>query len=83
VDPQTPDRHPDHVRLARDIDRVCRLEGEFVVRSGAVVSEYFDKYLFESDPVLLRRVAEAMVPSCPPTPTCWAAWSSAACRSRR
>ena len=26
MDPQTPDRHPDHVGLARDIDRVCRLE---------------------------------------------------------
>jgi orotate phosphoribosyltransferase len=51
--------------LARDIDRVCRLEGEFVVRSGAVVTEYFDKYLFESDPLLLRRVAAAMVPLVP------------------
>ena len=52
-------------QLAHDIDRVCRLEGEFVVRSGAVVSEYFDKYLFESDPLLLRRVAAAMVPLVP------------------
>lgn len=28
-------------------------------------SEYFDKYLFESDPGLLRRVAEQMVPLLP------------------
>jgi len=60
------DQQPDVIaELARDIDRVCRLEGEFVVRSGAVVPEYFDKYLFESDPALLRRVAEAMVPLVP------------------
>ena len=35
------------------------------MRSGQVVSEYFDKYLFESQPRLLRRVAEAMVPLLP------------------
>ena len=47
--------------LARDIDDCCRLTGEFTLRSGQVSSEYFDKYLFEADPVLLRRVAEQMV----------------------
>jgi orotate phosphoribosyltransferase len=47
--------------LARDIDARCRLTGEFVLRSGQVASEYFDKYLFETDPTLLRRVAEQMV----------------------
>ena len=51
--------------LARDIDATCRLTGQFTVRSGQVVSEYFDKYLFESQPRLLRRVAEAMVPLLP------------------
>jgi orotate phosphoribosyltransferase len=30
-----------------------------------VSTEYFDKYLFESDPVLLRAVAEALVPLVP------------------
>ncbi|OYO24359.1 orotate phosphoribosyltransferase [Enemella dayhoffiae] len=44
---------------------VARLTGEFVLRSGQVVSEYFDKYRFESDPVLLRRVAAAMAPLIP------------------
>ena len=65
---EQPDAHAEPAELAalaRDIDRVCRLEGEVVVRSGAVVSEYFDKYLFESDPLLLRRVAAAMVPLVP------------------
>ncbi len=39
----------------------AHLTGEFTLRSGQVSHEYFDKYLFESEPVLLRRVAEAMV----------------------
>ena len=52
--------------LAQDIDATCRLTGDFTLRSGQVVSEYFDKYQFEARPELLRRVAEAMVPLLPP-----------------
>jgi orotate phosphoribosyltransferase len=51
--------------LARDIDVRCRLTGEFILRSGQVATEYFDKYLFETDPDLLARVAAAMVPLLP------------------
>jgi orotate phosphoribosyltransferase len=51
----------DDATLAADIDAHCRLTGEFTLRSGQVASEYFDKYLFETDPTLLRRVAEQMV----------------------
>lgn len=47
-------------QLAREVDARCRLRGSFTLRSGQVSHEYFDKYLFESDPVLLRRVAEVM-----------------------
>ncbi|HEX3407023.1 MAG TPA: orotate phosphoribosyltransferase [Caulobacteraceae bacterium] len=47
--------------LAADIDAVARLTGRFTLRSGQVASEYFDKYRFESDPVLLQRVARAML----------------------
>ena len=47
--------------LAADVDACCRLSGEFTLRSGQVSQEYFDKYLFESDPALLDRVATAMV----------------------
>ncbi|HEY0774845.1 MAG TPA: orotate phosphoribosyltransferase [Nocardioidaceae bacterium] len=47
--------------LAHDIDASCRLTGEFTLRSGQVASEYFDKYLFESDPLLLARVVEQML----------------------
>lgn len=52
--------------LARDIDRTCRLTGSFTLRSGQTAREYFDKYLFESDPQLLRRVVDAMQPLVPP-----------------
>jgi orotate phosphoribosyltransferase len=52
--------------LARDIDARCRLTGSFVLRSGQVVPEYFDKYLFEADPGLLRRVSEQMASLVPP-----------------
>jgi orotate phosphoribosyltransferase len=53
-------------QLARDVDARCRLRGEFVLRSGQVSNEYFDKYLFESDPVLLRRVTGQMKTLLPP-----------------
>ncbi len=47
--------------LARDVDACCRLTGQFTLRSGQVASEYFDKYLFESDPALLARVVDRLV----------------------
>ena len=46
--------------LAKDVDACCRLRGEFTLRSGQVSHEYFDKYLFEADPALLRRVVARM-----------------------
>ena len=51
----------DREGLAREIYERTHLTGEFVLRSGAVSSEYFDKYLFEADPALLRTIGEAMV----------------------
>ena len=47
--------------LGNSVFAACHLTGEFTLRSGQIASDYFDKYLFESDPALLRRVAEAMV----------------------
>ena len=47
--------------LAKDIATVCRLTASFTLRSGQIATEYFDKYLFEAQPGLLLRVAEAMV----------------------
>lgn len=55
----------DRIALAREIDASCRLTGEFTLRSGQTSTEYFDKYRFESQPDLLRAVAEAMVPLLP------------------
>jgi orotate phosphoribosyltransferase len=52
--------------LARTIYQRTHLTGEFRLRSGAVSHEYFDKYLFESDPSLLRAIGEALVPLLPP-----------------
>jgi len=51
----------DLARLARDVDERCRLTGHFTLRSGQVTDEYFDKYLFESDPALVDRVVTRMV----------------------
>ncbi len=47
--------------LAAAIYATAHITGEFVLRSGAVSNEYFDKYRFESDPGLLRDIAEAFV----------------------
>ncbi len=52
--------------LGQAVHRACHLTGTFTLRSGQVSGEYFDKYLFESDPRLIRRVAKAMVALLPP-----------------
>src|SRR5207245_8677769 len=44
-------------QLARDLVAVAWLEGDFVLRSGRRSRYYFDKYRFETQPALLRRVA--------------------------
>src|SRR3954470_7212151 len=46
--------------LARQVRAVSRLTGEFVLRSGRIANEYFDKYQFEADPELLDQLAERM-----------------------
>ncbi len=45
--------------LARKVYDAAYITGRFVLRSGAISSEYFDKYRFESDPALLRAICEA------------------------
>jgi orotate phosphoribosyltransferase len=51
--------------LARDLYDTAHLTGTFRLRSGTVSDQYFDKYLFESDPALLERIATALAPLVP------------------
>lgn len=46
--------------LARAIRDRSKLSGRFVLRSGKTSDTYFDKYLFESDPEILREIADQM-----------------------
>jgi orotate phosphoribosyltransferase len=46
----------DRNELAGKIYSVSHLTGNFKLRSGQISSEYFDKYLFESDPGLLAEI---------------------------
>lgn len=46
--------------LGRDLVEASYLRGHFVLRSGRTSNYYFDKYLFETKPHVLRRVAEQM-----------------------
>ena len=55
----------DLIALASRVHASSHLTGSFRLRSGQTSSEYFDKYLFESDPVLLRTIAEALAPLVP------------------
>ena len=51
--------------LAARVYEAAHLEGEFLLRSGVISSEYFDKYRFEADPELLRAIAAEMAPLVP------------------
>ena len=42
--------------LATAIYNNAHITGEFLLRSGVISNEYFDKYRFESDPVLLYSI---------------------------
>ena len=50
----------DKNQLAQEIYKVSHLNGEFKLRSGLVSNEYFDKYLFESNPTLLKEIASQL-----------------------
>ena len=42
--------------LARDLVAASYLKGDFVLRSGKKSNRYFDKFLFETEPALLKRI---------------------------
>jgi orotate phosphoribosyltransferase len=47
-------------QLARDIYNTSYIQGQFRLRSGSISNEYFDKYLFESEPHLLKEIVNEM-----------------------
>jgi orotate phosphoribosyltransferase len=51
--------------LAARIHAASHLTGEFTLRSGRTATEYFDKYRFEADPVLLDEIGRRMAPLVP------------------
>jgi orotate phosphoribosyltransferase len=48
----------DHAELARRIADVALLRGEFTLRSGRKSSYYLDKYLFSTQPEILKALGE-------------------------
>jgi len=54
------------VTLAARVYAASHLTGTFVLRSGRTADHYFDKYRFESDPVLLADIVAALAPLVPP-----------------
>jgi orotate phosphoribosyltransferase len=47
--------------LAKEIFIKSNIKGDFILRSGKRSNEYFDKYLFQSDPKLLNEIALHMM----------------------
>lgn len=52
--------------LARRIFEASNIKGEFRLRSGRISEEYFDKYLFETNPALLQEIARGLSLLVPP-----------------
>ena len=55
-----------HQSLAKRIFEVSNIRGEFRLRSGRTSQEYFDKYLFETNPLLLQEIAQGLSQFVPP-----------------
>ncbi len=51
--------------LAKKIFDVAHLTGEFKLRSGQTSNEYFDKYRFEAQPLILKEIAKHLAPLIP------------------
>lgn len=54
--------------LGRDLVKASYLKGDFVLRSGKRSNRYFDKFLFETQPELLKRIG-AQLAELVPKPT--------------
>jgi orotate phosphoribosyltransferase len=44
--------------IGRDLVKASYLKGDFVLRSGRRSNRYFDKFLFETEPALLKRLGK-------------------------
>lgn len=55
----------DKKEVAKQIYNVAHITGQFKLRSGQISNEYFDKYLFESEPELIIEIAKIMKPLIP------------------
>ncbi len=55
----------EHKKLAQAVYKKTYLRGHFKLRSGTFSDEYFDKYQIESDPELLEKISEALIPLIP------------------
>ena len=56
----------DKETLFNEIKKTALLKGHFILRSGQSATEYFDKYLFESSPALLKTIVhhlKKLIPS--------------------
>lgn len=51
--------------LCKSIYEVAHLKGTFQLRSGQISNEYFDKYLFESNPTILGEIAKQLAEKVP------------------
>ncbi len=61
-----PAREQQLASLGQEVVRAAYLRGHFVLRSGATSNYYLDKYRFETQPHLLRRVAAFLAELVPP-----------------
>jgi len=52
--------------LGRDLVKASYLKGDFILRSGKRSNRYFDKFLFETDPALLKRLGKHLADLVPP-----------------
>ena len=55
----------DYSELAKRVNDVAQIQGEFLLRSGLTTNTYFDKYQFEASPTLLRDICIATLPLLP------------------
>lgn len=51
--------------LGKKIYEISNIKGEFTLRSGQIATEYFDKYLFEANPTILRAISEQIAQTLP------------------